>query len=244
MARSTLRRRAIDAHELMDDPDCDPVLLARTYDQFRIVNSLVSGWHGIYRDRIRPLLSPMLPSTLLDIGCGGGDIARALARWAAADGLQLQVTGIDPDARALEFARRTPNPDGVRFLLAESSELVDAAQRFDFVISNHVLHHLSSEQLADLQIDSELLCRGLALHGDIRRSAVAYGAFSAGTLPFFRRSYIRVDGLTSIRRSYTTAELRVAARRGWTVEALFPFRNLLSYAASSAARSGGPEPDA
>ncbi|MFB2598586.1 class I SAM-dependent methyltransferase [Herbiconiux sp. P17] len=244
MARSTLRRRAIDAHELMDDPNCDPVLLARTYEQFRVVNSIVSGWHGTYRDRIRPLLSPILPSTLLDIGCGGGDIARALAHWAATDGLQLQVTGIDPDARALDFAQRTPNPDGVRFLLAESSELVDAAQRFDFVISNHVLHHLTSEQFTDLLIDSELLCRGLALHSDIRRSAVAYGVFSAGTLPFFRRSYIREDGLTSIRRSYTTAELRIAARRGWTVEAQSPFRNLLSYAASTAARSGGPEPDA
>jgi 2-polyprenyl-3-methyl-5-hydroxy-6-metoxy-1,4-benzoquinol methylase len=156
----------------------------------------------------------------------------------------LQVTAIDPESRALDFAARTPNPDGVRFLLAESSELVDAAQRFDFVVSNHVLHHLSSEQLTDLLIDSELLCRGLALHSDIRRSAVAYGVFSAGTLPFFHRSFIREDGLTSIRRSYTTAELRIAARRGWTVEAQPPFRNLLSYAASAAARSGGPEPDA
>jgi 2-polyprenyl-3-methyl-5-hydroxy-6-metoxy-1,4-benzoquinol methylase len=170
VARSILRRRAIDAREVMDDPNCDPVLLARTYEQFRIVNSIVSGWHGTYRDRIRPLLSPTLPSTLLDIGCGGGDIARALAHWAATDGLQLQVTAIDPDARALDFATRTPNPDGVRFLLAESSELVDAAQRFDFVVSNHVLHHLSSEQLTDLLIDSELLCRGLALHsGRVRR---------------------------------------------------------------------------
>ncbi|MCS5733927.1 class I SAM-dependent methyltransferase [Herbiconiux daphne] len=239
-----LRKRAVDARELMDDPRCDPELLDRTYEQFRLVNSVVSGWHSTYRARIRPLLQPDVPATLLDIGCGGGDVARALAAWAARDGLPLQVTAIDPDPRALDFAARTPNPDGVLFRQLESSELVDAAARFDFVISNHVLHHLDAQQLADLMIDSELLCRGLAIHSDIRRSAWAYAGFSVGTLPFFHRSFIRVDGLTSIRRSYTTAELRVAARRGWTVEALPPFRNLLMYAASNAASAALGEPDA
>jgi 2-polyprenyl-3-methyl-5-hydroxy-6-metoxy-1,4-benzoquinol methylase len=240
----TLRKRAVDARELMDDPGCDPVLLDRTYEQFRVVNSLVAGWHRTYRERIRPLLTAETPSSLLDIGCGGGDVARALAHWAARDRLPLEVTAIDPDARALAFAARTPNLDGVQFRRAESSEFVDAAARFDFVISNHLLHHLDAGQLTDLLIDSELLCRGLSIHSDIRRSGLAYAGFSVGTLPFFRRSFIREDGLTSIRRSYTTAELRVAARRGWNVEAQAPFRNLLTYAASTAARQSEPDPDA
>ncbi|WP_066038580.1 class I SAM-dependent methyltransferase [Herbiconiux solani] len=241
---TSLRKRAVHLREYMDDPACDPVLLDRTYEQFRLINAVVAGWHGTYRERIKPLLSRETPSTLLDIGCGGGDLARALARWARKDGLQLQVAGIDPDERALAFALRTPNPDGVRFQRLNSSDLVDAAARFDFVISNHVLHHLDAEQLSDLLIDSELLCRTLAIHSDIRRSPVAYALFSVGTLPFFHRSFIRDDGLTSIRRSYTTAELRVAARRGWNVEAQSPFRNLLTFAASAAAKEAEPDADA
>ncbi|MEB0004859.1 methyltransferase, partial [Cryobacterium sp. RTC2.1] len=99
-----LRRRASDAVELMDDPGCDPEVLSRTYDYFQYVNAAVSGWRGVYRREIRPLLSTSRESTLLDIGSGGGDVARALARWAAQDGLLLTVTAIDPDARAHRFA--------------------------------------------------------------------------------------------------------------------------------------------
>jgi 2-polyprenyl-3-methyl-5-hydroxy-6-metoxy-1,4-benzoquinol methylase len=239
----SMRKRAVDARERMDEPDCDLLTLNRTYEQFRLVNAVVAGWRDTYRQRIRPLLSPTEPSTLLDIGCGGGDVARALARWAAKDRLLLEVTAIDPDPRALDFAERAPNPDGVRFLRTTSAALVGIAVRFDFVISNHVLHHLAADQLSDLLIDCELLCRGLSIHSDIRRSPLAYAAFSVATLPL-RNSFIREDGLTSIRRSYTEAELRVAGRRDWTVETQAPYRNLLSYAASAAARDTAPAADA
>jgi 2-polyprenyl-3-methyl-5-hydroxy-6-metoxy-1,4-benzoquinol methylase len=225
-----LRRRGVELRERMDDPEANRLLLNRTYEQFATVNRLVAGWHDTYRERIRPLLSPEMPSTLLDVGCGGGDIARSLARWAARDGLQLQVAGIDPDERALDYAETVPNPHGVVFSRALSSQLVERAQRFDFVISNHVLHHLGAQELDDLLIDCELLCRRLSLHSDIRRSRGAYLAFSALTLGLFRGSFIREDGLLSIRRSYTAAELRVAARREWAVEAQNPYRNLLTYA--------------
>jgi 2-polyprenyl-3-methyl-5-hydroxy-6-metoxy-1,4-benzoquinol methylase len=222
----------------MDDPAADLEQLNRTYRQFRTMNRLVAGWRGTYQQRIRPLLSPDEPSTLLDVGCGGGDIARAIAHWAKRDRLRLEVVGIDPDARAIAAARDAPNPDGVRFAQATSSQFVDVAQRWDFVISNHVLHHLTATELDDLLLDCELLTRGLAIHSDIRRSRGAYAAYwllTALPLPVFRDSFLREDGLTSIRRSYTEGELAVVARRGWTVESQSPYRLLLSYAAKAEA---------
>lgn len=244
-----LSRRAVagaEAFEKMDDPNCDPWLLEQTYAQFPLVNALVSGWRSIYRRSIRPALSNTRPSTLLDVGCGGGDVARSLAKWAAEDNLLLLVTAIDPDARAhayvvdhaREYARTQPGVARVVFRQAFSSELVAEGARFDFVISNHVLHHLGAHELGALLADSERLARRQVLHGDIERGVWAYRGFSLLTSPLLIRrrmrrlipaSFIREDGLTSIRRSFTAAELRAAVPPGWQVASERPSRLLLTW---------------
>ena len=231
----TLRERAVDAVEIMDDPHCDAEALQRTYANFRYVNAVVSGLRHTYRRDIRPRLSAGTGTSLLDIGSGGGDVARSLARWAARDGLRLSVTAIDPDARAHAYATGRPPLPGLEFRRALSSDLVAAGERFDIVLSNHVLHHLSGAELGALLVDSERLSRALVLHGDIERSPLAYVGFALGTWPFFRRSYIRADGLTSIRRSFTWRELAAVAPPGWSVRREVPYRLMLRWQAPAAA---------
>ena len=98
------------------------------------------------------------------------------------------------------------------------------------VTSNHVLHHLEGRAFGALLADSERLAGdgGIVVHGDIERTRLGYAAFALGTLPFERNllagSYIRADGLTSIRRSHTAAELAVALPPGWRVRRGFPSR--------------------
>ncbi len=211
---------------MMDLPDCDPTKLELTYRQFELVNRLFSGWRQLYRRELRPLLSSDSETTLLDIGCGGGDLARQLALWSARDKLLLEVTGIDPDARAYSYSSHRPHHVSVRFRQADSADLVREGRRFDVVISNHVIHHLQPADLARLLADSQALARRISLHNDLRRNIAAYALFSLAALPF-RGSFIRADGLTSIRRSYTQAELAAAAPPGWQVARHSPFHQVL-----------------
>lgn len=224
----SLRERAADAVEEMDASDCDPVRLENTYAQFALVNRLVSGWRRLYRTELLPRLSATAPSTLLDIGCGGGDVAVLLATWAARDGKQLLVTAIDPDERAYRFASKRPRTAGITYRQASSAELVSEGLIFDVVISNHVLHHVPGTELQQFLTESALLSRGSVIHNDLRRSLVAYVIFSVASLPL-RRSFIREDGLTSIRRSYRPHELNSLTPPNWTAERRFPFRTVLSY---------------
>ncbi|GLI27398.1 hypothetical protein ARHIZOSPH14_16400 [Agromyces rhizosphaerae] len=225
-----LRARATDATERMEAPDCDTEALERTYGRFRLVNAIVSGWRTIYRRRVRPRLRTDRVTTLLDIGTGGGDVPRALLRWARRDGLGLAVTAIDPDVRAIRWGLRQPAPAGLVLRRAHSSDLVRVGERYDLVVSNHLLHHLDGEELGALLADSERLLRpgGLALHADIARSRWGYAGFGICTAPFqpnlLAGSYIREDGLTSIRRSHTVAELAAALPGDWRVRAAVPSR--------------------
>ncbi|MEV1128858.1 methyltransferase domain-containing protein [Agromyces sp. NPDC049794] len=225
-----LARREEDRAELMDDPGADVATLERTYDRFRLVNAVVSNSRAVYRRWIRPRLSSTETRRVLDIGAGGADVPRALLAWARADGLRMEVTAIDPDERALAWARRQPPMPGLVLRQATSRELADAAECFDVVMSNHVLHHLDGRELGALLADSERLARnaGLVVHGDIERSRLGYAGFALGTLPFVPNllagTFIRADGLTSIRRSHTAAELAALLPPGWRVRRGFPSR--------------------
>ncbi|CAN5800720.1 class I SAM-dependent methyltransferase [soil metagenome] len=227
--------------EWMDREDCDPERLRNTYRQFPRINRWVARWPSLYQRRIRPALRAIAgeerglegcergqPIRLLDVGSGGGDLARALQRWGRRDGFRLEVTGIDPDPRALAFARSgidaEPGPV-VDFRQAWASDLVAAGERYHVVVSNHVLHHLAPANLQEFLADVEALATHRIVMSDIERSAVGYALFSGfAALPAFRNSYIRADGLLSIRRSFTRAELAAQLPRGWRVERSLPFR--------------------
>ena len=231
-----LRERDVDVTELMDDPGCDEAALRRTYRHFRVVNACVSGWHGLYRDRLRPLLSARRTTTLVDLGFGGGDLPRALHGWAAADGLRLTVDAVDPDPRAFAFVAEQPATPGVRFRQADSAALVSAGERYDVVTSNHLLHHLDAAELRVVLADSGRLARRLVLHSDLRRSLAAYLGWAAVSWPAARSSFLFTDGLRSIRRSYRAAELTGVVPAGWLVEERLPFRLLLSRVGAGAGR--------
>ena len=223
-----LGRRDRDLRELMDDPEADPVALRRTYRQFRLVNGLVSGWRRRYRRDIRPRLRADRETTLLDIGCGAGDVARDLARRARRDGLPLTVTAVDPDPRAYAYAREETDATAeVRLRCCSSADLVAENRRFDVVISNHLLHHLDQSELHQLLDDSAALAGRLVLHNDLARSRVSYAAFGVLSRLAGSTSFLRTDGLRSIRRSYRPAELAAVVPEGWRVQRTFPFRLLL-----------------
>lgn len=223
-----LHSRRPDLSERMDDPHCDPGKLRRTYRQFHTLNRLISRWGHIYREEIEPRLeaSPGRSFSLLDIGCGGGDIASRLAGLAAAGGHELEVTGIDSDERAIDFARSGPNPHGVRYLRASAGTLAGRGRRFDFVISNHLLHHLDGGERSRLLEAASTLCRERVLFCDIERSDAAWLLFAILTRPIFRDSFITEDGLRSIRRSYRREELEDVLPEHWSVRRIFPFRLL------------------
>jgi 2-polyprenyl-3-methyl-5-hydroxy-6-metoxy-1,4-benzoquinol methylase len=222
-----LHTRQPDLREVMDDPGCEPDMLRRTYAHFVPLNRMLAGWGRVYGRYIRPRLTGS-SATLLDIGCGGGAVTHILSDLARRDGVDLQVTGIDPDDRAVAYARIHTRAE---ILQCTSADMVQTGRRFDFVISNHVLHHLDDAERDALLRDSEVLTRLFAVHNDIRRSAWGYGAFWIMGLAF-PGSFIRRDGLVSIRRSFTCPELGAMLPDTWHCHRLPPFRLLAVHESS------------
>ena len=223
----SLAERDIVLRELMDDPDCDPALLRATLRRFETINRLVSRWGTVYRSRIRPYLASLDgPARVLDLGCGGGDVISQLAARAENDGFDVEWVGVDPDPRALEVALTRPAPPRTTFLCADGDDLLATGDRFDLVLSNHVLHHLTRAELADFVEQSRDLSRGVVLHSDIERGRLAYVLYAIGITPFAPGTFLRTDGLRSIRRSYLQGELADVLGEPWRVEKSARFRLL------------------
>ena len=121
----------------------------------------------------------------------------------------------------------TPPP--LAFLQADTRELRREGRTFDFVTCNHVLHHLKTEEIPGFLDDLASLATRRAICSDIERSAIGYLLFSVATWPLFPNSFIRADGLISIRKSFRVDELRAILPPGWRVKRQFPFRLLLIF---------------
>lgn len=224
-----LSERDPDATEWMDQPDCSHEELENTYRQFSVVNALISNWKSIYKRQIRPFAAAQTgKTTVLDIGFGGGDIPLKIANWSHQDQLDLQITAIETDKRAFDYVQQHASSSSVRFLHCSSSDLVER-EKFDFVISNHLLHHIPQTELLSFLNQTRRLCSFKVLLNDIERSDVGYLLFNLLSRPVFRSSFITHDGLASIRRSYTYKELQEQVPKHWQVKRLFPYRLLLTY---------------
>jgi ubiquinone/menaquinone biosynthesis C-methylase UbiE len=75
---------------------------------------------------------------VLDVGCGGGYLARLLAAAVTPDG---QVTGLDPSAPAISYARRRALAN-CSFAVGVAQDLGLPDRSFDVVTSTLAAHHI------------------------------------------------------------------------------------------------------
>lgn len=195
--------------ELMDRHDADPKRLKRTIEQFDLLNRLFSSTIPLFKKQILPVMltQPDRQWTILDFGSGGCDIDRAVVRLCRKRGLKVRITALDLDPRVLpwaqELCRGYPEIEPVTGSVLDLPTLGD----FDFIVSNHTLHHFTYPQVRR----TVELCLTHARHGillnDLARSFWAYVGYTIFTGLFVWGSLAFYDGRLSIRRGFTVAEL-------------------------------------
>ncbi len=190
----------------MDDPQSDAAALERTLRQLILVNTLLSRRGTVLTRYLLNDLEPGRGYRVLDLGAGGGDIARWLVARARKRGLRVRVTAADHDPRVVACARRwcasEPLIDVVQVKIGES------LGAYDYVICNHVLHHVPDEAFPSLlQAVYDTGARRF-IANDLLRSNASLVGFRLFAALFLRNSFAREDGETSIKKGFRPEELR------------------------------------
>jgi hypothetical protein len=148
-------------------------------------------------------------ATVLDIGTGSADIPLRLIDQARQRGIGLEVIGLDINPRHLLIARETIGvTKHIHLLQADAFHLPLPDNAVDITVSTLFLHHFRPPQIVQLLREFHRVSRIGWVMNDLVRHMVPLVFFRL-TRPIFARSYItRHDGEASIRRGYTTQEMR------------------------------------
>lgn len=231
MADMQLRHRALRP-ELMDDHEEGGDSLREAHRHLQRLNGIF-GAAGPVRYAVRRLWDEAgrpRQLSVLDIGCGAGDVNRSLLRWAEQEGIYLRLTLADLTEEACAEARALYR-DEPRVTVRQLDLFALQPGEADIVTASQLLHHFDEEQVLEAVAAMMRGSRIGCAIGDIHRHPVAWAAVWLTTRFVSRNRYIRHDGPLSVAKGFRAADWRrVQGRLGDAVKLKYSWRPLFRYA--------------
>ncbi len=172
-------------------------------------NQTFGGIRALTR-HLYPLLQKSLSEDLrvVDLGTGSGKFALELVAWASQQQIKLKVFPIDWAPRNLTIARENIGVQpAITLLQADALALPFMPNQIDYFVSSLFVHHFEPDALIVLLRDLYQKARRGIVMSDLTRGTLPLMGFRA-IQPIFARHYLtRHDGILSILRAYTPAEL-------------------------------------
>ncbi|MDB2463076.1 methyltransferase domain-containing protein [Algibacter sp.] len=198
-----------DDTEIMDDFSMKGELLRDTLDKLGNINKWLGG-NRITLNGIDQLLKQHPKDktyTILDLGCGHGDILRLVADYGRKHNYSFKLVGIDANQDAIDYASELSiDYPELSFKTEDvfSENLHDLD--YDIVLTTLFLHHFKEQEIIRLLDKLSHKARLGIVVNDLQRSKIAYVLFKFLGL-FISNKMIREDGLTSILRAFKREDL-------------------------------------
>lgn len=212
--------------EIMDGGIGSFELFDESLKQIEAVNHLTLGYRPLLSWVDRQLQShEPRPVTILDVGCGRGDLLRRIWSLARKKTVTVRLTGVDIDSWSAPAARQaTPEYMDIDYRIGN---VFDMDIEADFIVCSHVTHHMKNEELVAFIRWLEAHGRRGWFIGDLHRHPISFILAKMFLWLAPVNSMIRNDGPVSVARAFTAKDWREILKQAGVPAQIrwhFPFR--------------------
>ena len=203
--------------ERIDTGDYTPEEYKRFLKEIAFINRYLGDSRALKKTLLTEIEEKDLRDfSVLDVGCGSGELLRMIAEFAREAGRKAALTGVDLNS----ISSATTQSESYEFPEIASVQgnalgLPFADNSFDYAISSLFFHHLTDEQIIiALREMSRVARRGIIVI-DLNRDPIAYIGYKIFCVVFRISELVRHDGSLSIKKGFRTDDLeRIATRAG------------------------------
>lgn len=199
----------------MDDFSMKGDVLRDTLDKLGQINKWLGG-NRVTLSGVKQLLknqSKASTLTIVDLGCGHGDILRLIADYGRKEGYEFQLIGIDANQDSIDYAvDLSDNYPEIRYQNSDVFSEEFYTLEYDIVLATLFLHHFKTEDIETLLRQMTTKARLGVVINDLQRSEMAYGLFKLLGLTISNQM-IKEDGLTSILRAFKRKDLEAISQK-------------------------------
>jgi 2-polyprenyl-3-methyl-5-hydroxy-6-metoxy-1,4-benzoquinol methylase len=202
--------------EIMDDFTLEGEELRDALDKIAIINQVLGG-NTITLDGVNQLIKKQdfnKKLTIIDIGCGNGDMLRTLAKFGQKLKLELNLIGIDANTFTINHAKELSSD--FKNISYRCEDIFDSSfdeVKCDIFLCTLTLHHFKDNEILKLLHQLYKNANVGIVINDLQRSGLAYRLFQLLCFVFRLNTMSREDGLTSILRGFKKEELHYFSKQ-------------------------------
>ncbi|NOS93065.1 MAG: methyltransferase domain-containing protein [Cyclobacteriaceae bacterium] len=207
---ASLQNRSAEI-EIMDDLDCRGEVVDQTLRELDFINQWLGG-NAVTLHALKNVLKNQSKNkeiSIVDLGCGSGEMLRLIAKKAVQENRSLKLLGIDANPNIIEFAKNhSSESNNISFEAVNifSEEFRD--RKFDVVLCTLFLHHFTEEQLVDIFKSLHQQTKIGIIVNDIHRHPLAFYSIKWLTQLFSKSAMVKFDAPLSVQRAFTKKELK------------------------------------
>ncbi len=196
--------------EIMDDFAMEGEILRKALDKIAKINQLLGG-NQLTLQGVQELIQNIDQNqqiTIVDVGCGNGDMLRKLADFGIINKYNFKLIGIDANAFTINYAQKlSENYLNISYKCEDIFDKQFSELKYDIVLCTLTLHHFKNNEIENLlQKFHENSKIGIVIN-DLQRSSISYRLFQLLCFVFRLDEMPKNDGLTSILRGFKKQDL-------------------------------------